>query len=174
MCLPYASCVSCRGDWRSAEWRLLCPRPRGRGLAGGYAPAQRPRHEGALAHAWNHISGASARFGCGRPPLSFTTRRRKTTCKPVLKRAGEGPKVSLAAQHRRHSFGSFPAARRRRASSFRLAPPKQPKSEGATRPRLPKAVDRTARSLRTPQHAVADTRTRSKERHIARPRRRQS
>ena len=35
---------------------------RGRELAGGYAPAQRPRHEGALANAWNYVSGALARF----------------------------------------------------------------------------------------------------------------
>ncbi len=63
----------------------------------------------------------------------------KTTCKPVLKRAGEGPEDPSAAQHRRHSFGSFPAARRRRASSFRLAPPKLPKSEGATRPEASKS-----------------------------------
>ena len=30
---------------------------RGRGLAGGRAFAQRPRHEGALADAWNYLSG---------------------------------------------------------------------------------------------------------------------
>ena len=62
------------GGWR-AERSLLClschrhddssgraDRGHGRGLAGGYAPAQRPGHEGALAHAWSRVSGALARF----------------------------------------------------------------------------------------------------------------
>ena len=113
---------------------------RGRGLAGGRAFAQRPRHEGALAHAWNHVSGALARFASGRGYAKKTTAGfAKTTCKPVLKRAGEGPENPLAAVDRRYSFGSFPAARRRRARSFRLAPPKLPKSEGATRPEASKS-----------------------------------
>ena len=57
----------------------------------------------------------------------------------------------MAAQHRRYSFGSFPAARRRRARSFRLHTKNCQNPRARRGPRLPKAVDRTAISLRTPQ-----------------------
>ena len=69
----------------------------------------------------------------------------------------------MAAVDRRYSFGSFPAARRRRASSFRLAPPKLPKSEGATRPEASKSCQQDCYKSLDPAATPSPTRGHNKK-----------
>ena len=161
--------------WRTAQWSLrwarpACDRQSYRGLPRGLYRASRRVRLGSppTAHRttepWRMPGAASRerwRDSPRRLSVKITTARlAKTTCKPVLKRAGEGPEDPLAAQHRRYSFGSFPAARRRRASSFRLAPPKQPKSEGATRPEASKSGQEVAPQVSGPRSTPSPIRGR--------------
>ena len=133
------------------------------GLADGYAWAAPPTAH-RTTEPWRTPGAASRerwRDSPRRLSVKITTARlAKTTCKPVLKRAGEGPEDPLAAQHRRYSFDRFPAARRRRASSFRLAPPKQPKSEGATRPEASKSGQEVAPQVSGPRSTPSPIRGR--------------
>ena len=48
---------------------------RGRELACGYAPAQRARHEGALAYAWNYLSGRWPDAAAARKIVSVQLRK---------------------------------------------------------------------------------------------------
>ena len=130
-----ATGVVCPAHHRTTTQRPGPPAAAGWGPAGGYAPAQRPRHEArrlvAVARrgspsAATALKNNTAYLAAIIPGEARSKTRRRTRTDPLA--------ASIGAER----AGSFPAARRRRASIFGCTP-KLPKSEGATRPEASKS-----------------------------------